>query len=125
MIVGVVGYGVVGRATAEVLRRLGHTLRVSDTDRDQMEAASAEGYRSLKRDTRVSVLFLCVPERNLREALLSAPTSSITVIRATVQPGTTEGLSKELGRPLAYMPEFLREATTLRDSTSTARSGAG
>ena len=120
MIVGIIGYGVVGTATAEVLRRLGHPVIVWDTNPGRMEAAYAEGYGYLNQNTKAEVLFLCVSENNLREALASAPDSPITVIRSTVPPGTTEALSAELGRPLAYMPETLREATALWDALNPA-----
>lgn len=116
MIVGIIGYGVVGGATAEIMRRMGHTVKVRDIDPSKAAAAQTEGYCCLEKDTNVDVLFLCVPEGNLRDALASTPDSPISVIRSTVPPGTTEGLSKELGRSLVFMPEFLREATALWDA---------
>ena len=115
MNIGVIGYGVVGRATAEVLGRLGHTVSVGDTDGDRVEAAGDDGFGCLRRSARVDVLFVCVPEDNLHGALVAAPESRSTVIRSTVRPGTTDALCAELGRSLAYMPETLREATSLWD----------
>ena len=120
MIVGIIGYGVVGSATAEVLRRLGHPVMVWDTNPGRMEAAYAEGYGCLNQKTEAEVLFICVPEGNLREAMDSTPERPLTVIRSSVPPGTTEALSAELGRPLAYMPETLREATALWDALNPA-----
>lgn len=120
MLTGVIGYGVVGKATAEVLRRLGHTVLVGDVALVALEAAQNDGYGCLKQGLSVDVLFLCVPENKLREALTSAPDCPVTVVRSTVPPGTTEALSAELGRPLAFMPEFLREATALWDELNPA-----
>lgn len=118
MKIGVCGYGVVGSATAEVFRRLGHDVRVADPDPDKSRSARDEGYRSLDEDTDVAVVFVCVPEANVRQAVAVAPASGITVIRSTVPPGTTERLAREFGRPLAHVPEFLREATALSDAMS-------
>lgn len=116
MRIGVIGYGVVGSATAEVLRRLGHEVSISDTSSARMEAARFEGYQHLDRNARAGILFICVPEKNVGAALESLPDAEITVIRSSVPPGTTDSLSKQLGRPLAHMPEFLKEATALWDS---------
>jgi UDPglucose 6-dehydrogenase len=116
MIVGIIGFGIVGSATAEVLSRIGHSVFVEDIDPHRMERAAAEGLGRLNRDIETDVLFICVPETRVREALASAPCSAITVIRSTVPPGTTELLSAEMGRPLAFMPETLREATYIWDA---------
>ncbi len=116
MNIGVIGYGVVGRATAEILRRLGHTVSIADMDGDRVKAAGDDEYGLLRRNADADVLFVCVPEDNLHQALVTAPESRITVIRSTVPPGTTDALCKELKRPLAYIPETLREATALWDA---------
>ena len=93
-----------------------HAVAVHDTDPDKLQSARAAGHERLNQDTKPDVLFVCVPEDSLREALLSAETTPITVIRSTVPPGTTEALSRELGDELVFMPEFLREASALQDS---------
>ena len=116
MDIGVIGYGTVGMTTADVARRLGHAVKVKDVELSRMNAAHAEGYGYLEQGANVDIAFLCVPESNLRAALASAPDSPVTVIRSTVPPGTTDHLSEELGRRLAHMPEFLREATALSDA---------
>src|SRR2546428_12637854 len=89
MNIGVIGYGVVGRATAETLRRLGHTVSVADIDGDRVKAAGDDGCGRLRWNACADVLFVCVPEDTLRQALVAAPESRITVIRSTVPPGTT------------------------------------
>ncbi len=116
MVVGVIGYGVVGSATSEVLRRLGHRVLVNDTDPARIERACGRGLGALDQATEPDALFICVPEAYVREALAFAPSSPITVIRSTVPPGTTERLSVEMGRPLVFVPETLREATPIWDA---------
>ncbi len=112
---GVIGYGPVGRATAEVMRRLGHKVVVNDTESARLEEAYSQGHHYLEKDLKVDILFVCVPETKVLDTLLSVPHGAITVIRSTVPPGTTDGLSERFGHPLVHMPEFLREATALRD----------
>jgi UDPglucose 6-dehydrogenase len=116
MLVGIIGFGVVGTATAEVLSRLGHSVVIEDIDPHRRDIAAALGFGGLNPDIEPDVLFICVPENRVREALASAPYSPVTVIRSTVPPGTTERLSAEMGRPLVFMPETLREATSVWDA---------
>jgi UDPglucose 6-dehydrogenase len=116
MKVGVTGYGVVGKATADTLRRLGHTVVVHDIDLQRMEAAVADGYGPRYEAEGVSVDFVCVPEMHLEEALAVLPESPVAVIRSTVTPGTTDRLSEAFGRQFAVMPEFLKEATAQWDA---------
>ena len=116
VVTGVIGYGPVGRATAELMRRLGHEVVVSDTEPGRLEEAYSQGHHNLKQDLKVDILFVCVPEMKVLDALLSVPHGAITVIRSTVPPGTTDKLSERFGHPLVHMPEFLREATALRDA---------
>ena len=116
MKVGVTGYGVVGKATADVLHRLGHSVVVHDTSPERMEAAVAEGFGPRHEAEGVEVDFVCVPETHLEEALGALPESPVAVIRSTVPPGTTDRLSESFGRQFAYMPEFLREATAQWDA---------
>jgi UDPglucose 6-dehydrogenase len=116
MKVGVTGYGVVGKATADTLRRLGHTVVVHDIDVQRTEAAVADGYGPRYEAEGVSVDFVCVPEAHLEEALAVLPDSPVAVIRSTVTPGTTDRLSEAFGRQFAVMPEFLKEATAQWDA---------
>jgi len=116
MKIGVMGYGVIGSATAEVMRRLGHEVIVSDADAARMGAAQLEDYKPLGPDTSADIIFICVPEKNVSDALESAPDVDIIVVRSSVPPGTTDRLSKQMGRTLVHMPEFLKEATAIWDS---------
>ena len=116
MDIGIVGYGTVGGATAEVLRRLGHPVYVWDVNPARMKAAGAEGFSPLTPDLSPEVVFVCVPEQTVPDTLASMREWPLTVIRSTVPPGSTDRLSRELGRPLVFMPETLREATALSDA---------
>ena len=64
----------------------------------------------------MEVDFVCVPEGHLEAALTALPAGSFAVIRATVMPGTIDRLSKQFDRSIAYVPEFLREATAQWDA---------
>lgn len=112
---GVIGYGPVGKGTAEIMRRLGHEVAVSDNKPGRLEEAYSQGYHYLEKDSEVDILFICVQETKVLDTLLSVPHGAITVIRSTVPPGTTDKLSERFGHPLVHMPEFLREATALWD----------
>ena len=115
MKVGVIGYGVVGGATAELLRRLGHEVWVRDTSSAAAERAKSDGFWHLGPATELEVVFLCVPEAEVPGTVATISGSPVTVVRSTVPPGTTDRLSLELGRPLVHMPEFLKEAAALWD----------
>ena len=116
MKLGVTGYGVVGKATADVMRRLGHVVVVHDVSPERLEEAAARGFGPRPEAQNVDIDFVCVPEDHLEAALARLPESSIVVIRSTVKPGTTDRLSEQFSRPCAYMPEFLREATAQWDA---------
>ncbi|MBE0480162.1 MAG: hypothetical protein IBX68_04205, partial [Dehalococcoidia bacterium] len=114
--IGVVGFGIVGTATAEVLRRLGHSVSINDLNPARNEAARLQGYQYLAPGMKTEILFVCVPESYVKDSLVYAPDAEIVVIRSSVPPGTTDRFSKQLGRPLVHMPEFLKEATALWDA---------
>lgn len=116
MRLGVTGYGVVGSATADVLRRLGHTVFINDTNPDRVEAGVQLGFGLREGATDIEVDFVCVPEAFAAEAVTGLQNASVIVLRSTVTPGTTDRLATELGRPLLFMPEFLREATAAWDA---------
>ena len=115
MNVGVIGYGVVGGATAELLRRLGHRVLVRDNSAAAADRAKADGFDRLEPETELEVVFLCVPEAEVPGTVTTISGGPVTVVRSTVPPGTTDRLSEELGRSLVHMPEFLKEATALWD----------
>ena len=80
MRLGVTGYGVVGSATADVLRPLGHLVFVQDVASDRLEAASADGFGSRDGAERIEADFVCVPETNAAEALAALPLGPVAVL---------------------------------------------
>lgn len=113
MRVGIVGCGVVGGATALAVGRGGHAVARWDPPKGLLENI-----------TNCNIIFFCLnaqePEHTtLREAMAQAATANknaLFAIRSTVVPGTTDAIANELGRPVVFVPEFLREATAERDA---------
>ncbi len=105
----VVGRGVVGEATGEVLRRLGHDVWYFDID-------------SEKSDVPVPVdadfHFVCTPENVVEEAVLELGRNSNAdpvVVRSTVPVGTVDRLNDKIEGCVLHFPEFLRETDSLMD----------
>ena len=127
MKLGVVGYGVVGKATAQAFRQKGqHKVLVNDT-RD----ITPENNHSLKTLAEsCEAIFLCVPTP------LKNPLSHITdvvhqlanyspkliVFKSTVPPTTTEHFSKQYPHlHFACNPEFLRQDCANEDAITPDR----
>ena len=120
MEVNVVGVGVTGFATAEVLKRLGHQVRVYDANPDRQLELVKLGYPSLQPD-QGDVTFFCVPEWNVDEALAAAPRSGLWVVRSSTRPGDIKAFQEAYSQHIVHLPEFLREATSLSDALSPDR----
>jgi len=115
MEVNVVGVGVTGFATAEVLRRLGHQVRVRDNNPERQAQLGELGYQSLI-DGVGEATFFCVPEWHVRSALDSTTAGGLWIIRSTTSPGYVRAFQDTYGRHILHLPEFLREATALQDA---------
>lgn len=113
MRVGIVGCGVVGGATALAVEHGGHAVARWDPPKNLLDDIAI-----------CDLIFFCLntqePEHTtLREAMAQAATvnpDALFAIRSTVVPGTTDAIAKELGRPVVFVPEFLREATATTDA---------
>ena len=115
MKLGLVGVGVVGGAFANALEvhtrheikrydpRLGMEDDISDCD-----VVFVTVYFGVENQE--------ILANALRETASKVRDGALLVIRSTVLPGTSDRFAKELGRPVAYMPEFLREATNVEDA---------
>jgi UDPglucose 6-dehydrogenase len=119
MNVGIIGLGVVGAAVQHGLQRVGHRVigydvRLSETTFEDIL------------DT--EMLFICVPTplsssgrcdvsivEMVARDLDRAQFQGLTVIKSTVQPGTTDWLAKQMNLRLAFCPEFLRERAAYTD----------
>ena len=77
---GVIGYGVVGGATAELLRRLGHRVMVRDSSSAAADRAKADGFDFLGPETELEVVFLCVPEAEVPGTVNTISGSPVTVV---------------------------------------------
>jgi UDPglucose 6-dehydrogenase len=115
MEINVVGVGVTGFATAEVLRRLGHLVRVQDVDLDRQAELEGLGYSPMTEGSG-EVTFFCVPEWKLEEALDSTTSNGLWVLRSTTRPGDVKAFQETHSRHIVHLPEFLREATALSDA---------
>jgi nucleotide sugar dehydrogenase len=118
--VNVVGVGVTGFATAEVLRRLGHVVRVYDANPVRQAELEKLGYLPMS-PGKGEVTFFCVPEWNLEKALAEAPADSLWVVRSSTRPGDIKAFQDTYGRHITHLPEFLREATALWDALTPER----
>jgi nucleotide sugar dehydrogenase len=118
--INVVGVGVTGFATAEVLRRLGHVVRVYDANSVRQAELEKLGYLPMTPGEGEITCF-CVPECNLEEALATAQADSLWVVRSSTRPGDIQAFQDTYRRHIIHLPEFLREATALWDALTPER----
>src|SRR5271157_138393 len=113
MRIGIVGYGVVGRAIGHFFER-SHEILVFDKYLPDFN--TTERMASINR---CELVFVCVPTPTTAETL-SADASAVAetvawvrvpmCIRSTILPGTTEMLAAQSGKAIAFSPEYLGEA---------------
>lgn len=112
----IIGWGVVGKAT-------GYALGINNwLDKDTQYC---------KYDfNKVEYYIICVPTPTIKgkqdistieewlEKIKEDPNKEekTVIIRSTILPGTTEKLEKKYGLKIAFVPEFLTEATALEDA---------
>ena len=108
--IGVVGYGVVGKAVAEFWQNHGHEIAVFDVAlHGEAERAAVNG---------CDFAFLCVPTSAVDE-VASWCEAEILIIRSTVAVGTTERLRQKTGKRIVFQPEFLGETPWSHTETHT------
>jgi UDPglucose 6-dehydrogenase len=116
-LIGIMGAGVVGGALLTYLRDQGADVRVFDPPK---------GHDDIAVVNEASTIFLCVPtpytagrgfdDSHLLDAISRLEGPHTIVIKSTVLPGTTALLqSRYPQHRFMFNPEFLREATALRD----------
>jgi|TARA_R110002012_G_scaffold305775_4_gene510035 UDPglucose 6-dehydrogenase len=119
MKIGVLGLGVVGNAVYTGFSELGHSMSFYDPAKDSKFEDVLE----------TEICFICVPTPPNEEGfcdttiveesiqnLLNNNYQGIVVIKSTVEPGTTEALSKKYtDLEIAFVPEFLRERCAVVD----------
>ena len=120
MKVGIIGLGMVGSAVRHGLNRIGHQIYGFDINRPETKLADA-----LKSDA----VFVCVPTPSMQDGkcdtsivysvvadIAKARYKGLVVIKSTVEPGTTDFLSKKYKNlRFAFCPEFLRERAQFVD----------
>lgn len=117
--IGIVGYGVVGKATKFSLFPQEEVIIHDLTYNTQLSDIS---------DCRL--VFICIPTDNKdhidKLKSLCCDISELNsqteiVVRSTVPPGFFNDLQKIVSNPLTYLPEFLRERYSLEDSVNSKR----
>jgi nucleotide sugar dehydrogenase len=108
--IGVVGFGVVGKAVAEFWTNHGHEVAVFDVAmHGEPERAAVNG---------CEFAFLCVPtpmgadgtcQTTAIDEVTAWCEAEIMIIRSTVAVGTTEHLRANTGKRIVFQPEFLGE----------------
>jgi nucleotide sugar dehydrogenase len=118
----IIGAGVVGTATGEGFKRLGHDVYFYDISKERQDELIKQGHKLYDGENflmgYIDVFFICVEEWNVDAVFKNwflAFKNSTVVVRSTVPPGTCKRLSKEYGCNVMHNPEFLREATALHD----------
>lgn len=127
MIIGIIGYGFVGKGVAHTFKDM--ELRIYDKyngSQDTIERLVVDS----------DVIFICVPTpmkdngdqdlSNLSDAVkgvvYNAPGKRYIVIRTTVVPGTTKHFARLFPEhDFVFMPEFLSERTSIFDSLNPSR----
>lgn len=120
MKIGIIGLGMVGKAIQHGFKRIGQTVLIYDIKLPET---------SLSDIVPAEVIFVCVPtpqkengtcdvsvvEKVVGE-IADAGYKGLTVIKSTVEPGTTDRLHKKYpDLRLAFCPEFLREKAAYTD----------
>ena len=112
----IVGFGVVGKATAKALGiKNFFDLKKSNIS---LQDASKKNY-----------IFICLPtptingrcfigniDKTIKKISKHKGGNSVVIIRSTITPGTTRKLSKKYQIPIIHHPEFLTESTAYEDS---------
>lgn len=125
MRVGIIGFGVVGKALKEVFERKGYEVYVNDT----RDIGDEWNYHKYYLRRYCDIVFICVPtpiknnrmdlsvvESCLDDLDFSCDNAPLIVIKSTVIPGFTKRMQmKHPKLRIAFNPEFLRERFALRD----------
>ena len=115
MHVQIIGMGVVGKAQAMVMKKLGH--RVTGCDVNPGEFSGIPIFDKPVKNA--DFTFICPPEKVVPQVIENLVASSIHnpyVIKSTVPTGTTMTMMKKNNVHILHNPEFLREATSIEDA---------
>jgi len=112
--IGIIGYGVIGSTFAEWVKWHTHCkLVISDPPK---------GINDDLTGCNIFFIGIHVPtevdgtqDLTLMKDIIKGLPEGPVVIRTTILPGTADKLTKELGREVLFMPEFLTERTAYKD----------
>jgi UDPglucose 6-dehydrogenase len=115
MHIQIIGMGVVGRAQAKVMQKLGHKV----TGCDVKSGSFTDIPITDKPVKDADLTFLCPPEKvvpGVIDNLVAGRVHNPYVIKSTVPPGTTQAAMLKHGVHICHNPEFLREETAVEDA---------
>jgi len=114
MRVQIAGLGVVGKAQAHLMRKLGHTVTGYD-----VQSVNFPEIRVTDEPVKdADLTFICPPEKavpGVLDYLVKSKVHNPYVIKSTIPPGTSQTLMQEYGVHICHNPEFLREETAFED----------
>jgi UDPglucose 6-dehydrogenase len=110
----VVGFGNVGKATALVLRVLGHEVWVHDINPSALKNSPVEVKVGLNKN--VDAAFVCTHEKDVFDAVEGVNAAVRIAVRSTTPPGTVDELNRRYGNRVSHIPEFLRERYWFSDA---------
>jgi len=117
MEISVIGMGVVGTATADCFRRLGHDVSCADIASDKLKELEKRGFKVSSAAQGADVHFICTPENAIDDVLTQLKgLPGLPVVRSTTAPGTVQSLMQKYDTHICGNPEFLRAATALEDA---------
>ena len=112
--IGIIGYGVIGRTFTDWL-----------TYHTKCKVAISDPPKGINDDlTGCNIFFIGIhiptevdgtQDLTLLKDIIKGLPEGPVVIRTTILPGTADALTKELGREILFMPEFLTERTAYQD----------
>lgn len=115
MHVQIIGMGIVGKAQAKVMQKLGHDVTGCDIKPGTWDDIKIYD----KPVSDADLTFLCPPEKfvpGVIENLVNRKVHNPYVIKSTVPPGTTQAAMLKHGVHICHNPEFLREDTFIEDA---------
>jgi len=105
--IGIIGLGVVGRATLTGFRCFGYDVWGYDKNSSKTECDELE---------EADIYFICTPEQEVEKVVSELQTrEGLIVVRSTTPPGTITELQQKFGIHICHNPEFLRERNALDD----------
>ena len=113
----IIGSGVIGKATGELLESLNHEVEYVDVDDKVINKLKKENKSIGKIENNYDLFWVCTAEWNVDEVVDSVSKfGEYIVIRSTITPDVIDKLqNKHPSVVFAHIPEFLREKTALTD----------